>query len=256
VTVPAQDATEGRWLCGINVVGRRLEASPKSVREVRVASASSSPRLAKIVEIAQRAGVPVRKADPEELRRLTATRSHQGVAALADPFRYADLEDVLRHDPRTLLVLDQIQDPHNLGALVRTAAACGFDAVVLPRHGAVPVTPAVERVATGAVNDVAICRVPNISRALRSLRRHHFWSVGLAPRCGQNLFELELPERVAIVLGGESGLRPLVARTCDLRVAIPLHPQVESLNASVAGAIAMYEIVRRGQLDRVKGRWY
>jgi 23S rRNA (guanosine2251-2'-O)-methyltransferase len=80
--------------------------------------------------------------------------------------------------------------------------------------------------------------------------------VGLVPRCGQNLFEIDLPDRVAIVLGGEAGLRPLVARTCDMQVAIPVHPQIDSLNASVAGAVAMYEIVRRGKLDRVKGRWY
>jgi 23S rRNA (guanosine2251-2'-O)-methyltransferase len=255
VTLPAVDPGGRRWLCGINVVARRLEVNPRSVREVRIVS-SSSPRLQRILELAGRAGAVVRTVSPEELRRLTATRSHQGVAALADPFRYAEFDEVLGLDPRALLVLDQVQDPHNLGALIRTAAACGLDAVVLPRHGAAPVTPAVERVATGAVNDVRICRVPNISRSLRILKRHHVWSVGLAPRCGQNLFEIDLPERVAIVLGGETGLRPLVARTCDLRVAIPVHPQVESLNASVAGAMAMYEIVRRGRLDRVKGRWY
>ena len=256
VTDSASEGGGGRWLCGINVVGRRLEVNPKSVREVRVASGSASPRLGRIVELARRAGALLRDANPEELRRLTGTRSHQGVAALAEPFRYGELEDVLRLDPKAVLVLDQIQDPHNLGALIRTAAACGLDAVVLPRHGAAPVTPAVERVATGAVHDIAICRVPNISRALRIFKRHDLWSVGLAPRCGQNLFEIDLPERVAIVLGGESGLRPLVARTCDLRVGIPLHPQIDSLNASVAGAVAMYEIVRRGKLDRVKGRWY
>jgi 23S rRNA (guanosine2251-2'-O)-methyltransferase len=249
------DAGAGRWLCGINVIARRLEASPRSVREVRIAS-SPSPRLARIAELAGRAGATVRNASPEELRRLTGTRSHQGVAALADPFRYAELEEILALDPKTFLVLDQIQDPHNLGALIRTGAACGLDAVILPRHGAAPVTPAVERVAMGAVNDIAICRVANISRTLRMLKRHQVWSLGLSPRSGQNLFEFDLPERVAIVLGGEVGLRPLVARTCDFRVAIPLHPQVDSLNASVAGAVAMYEIVRRGRLDRAKGRWY
>lgn len=215
-----------------------------------------SARLERIVDLARRGGPVLREATSDELRRLTGTRSHQGVAALAEPFRYAELEDVLRLDPKTVLVLDQIQDPHNLGALVRTAAACGLDAVVLPRHGAAPVTPTVERASTGAVHDVAICRVPNISRTLRILKRHGLWSIGLAPRCGQNLFETDIPDRVAIVLGGEAGLRPLVARTCDLRVAIPLHPQIDSLNASVAGAVAMYEIVRRGKLDRVRGRWY
>jgi 23S rRNA (guanosine2251-2'-O)-methyltransferase len=232
-----------------------LEANPRSIDEVRHIP-SASPRIARIVELAVRYGTVVRRVGPDELDRLTGTRSHQGVAALAKPFRYVEFDEMLGHEPQSLLVLDQVQDPHNLGALIRTAAACGVGGVVIPRHGAAPVTPTVERVATGAANDVAICRVPNISRALRSLRRREIWSVGLAPRSGQNLFEIDLPARVAFVLGGEAGLRPLVARTCDLRVSIPLHPQVESLNASVAGAIAMYEIVRRGQLDRVKGRWY
>jgi 23S rRNA (guanosine2251-2'-O)-methyltransferase len=256
VTDSAAESGGGRWLCGINVVCRRLEANPKSVREVRVAAGATSPRLGRIVELARRVGAALREANSDELRRLTGTRSHQGVAALAEPFRYVELEDVLRLDPKAVLVLDQIQDPHNLGALIRTAAACGLDAVVLPRHGAAPVTPAVERAATGAVHDVAICRVPNVSRALGIFKRHDLWSVGLVPRCGQNLFEIDLPDRVAIVLGGEAGLRPLVARTCDMQVAIPVHPQIDSLNASVAGAVAMYEIVRRGKLDRVKGRWY
>jgi 23S rRNA (guanosine2251-2'-O)-methyltransferase len=218
--------------------------------------ADPPPRVARIVDSAHRAGVTVRRATADELHRLTGMRSHQGVAALVDPFRYTELEEVLRLEPRALLVLDQIQDPQNLGALIRTAAACGLDAILLPRHGAAPVTPAVERVATGAVNDIAICRVANVSRTLHLLRRHDVWSLGLAPRCGQNLFEIDLPERIAIVLGGEAGLRPLVARSCDMRVGIPLHPRVESLNASVAGALAMYEIVRRRELDRVEGRWY
>jgi 23S rRNA (guanosine2251-2'-O)-methyltransferase len=115
------------------------------------------------------------------------------------------------------------------------------------------VTPAVEQIATGATNDVAVCRVPNLSRLLRLAGRHGLWSVALVPRGGRNLFEIDFPERVALVLGGETGLRPLVARSCDGLASIPVQPQVESLNASVAGAVAMYEFVRQRGLTGPKG---
>jgi 23S rRNA (guanosine2251-2'-O)-methyltransferase len=117
--------------------------------------------------------------------------------------------------------------------------------VVIARHGAAGVTAAVEKVAAGAVNDVPICQAANIRRCLLQLRDLGYWSIALAPRAEQNLFALDLPAHPALVLGGESGLRPLVEQTCDLRASIPLRRGVESLNASVAGAVAMYEVARR-----------
>jgi 23S rRNA (guanosine2251-2'-O)-methyltransferase len=183
---------------------------------------------------------------------LTGNDVHQGVAALADPYRYRDLREVLTASSGPVLVLDQVQDPHNLGALIRTAAAVGMAAVVVPRHGAAGVTPAVEKVAAGAVNDVPICQASNLRRCLLDLHELGYWTIALSPTADQNLFRLDLPGRPALVLGGETGLRPLVEQTCDLRAAIPLQAGVESLNASVAGAVAMYEIARRlGRLDRL-----
>jgi 23S rRNA (guanosine2251-2'-O)-methyltransferase len=240
---------EQRWIYGINAVQRRLEVRPSTIRELRVASHSSN-RGDAIVRLARSAGIAVGQATAEELHRLTQARAHQGVAALADPIAYRDLDGELLRGTAPVLVLDQIQDPQNLGALLRTAAATGMAAVILPRHGAAPITSAVEKVAAGAVNDVAICRVGNLSDAIRRLREHGFWSAALVAHGGQNLFETDLSARIALVLGGESGLRPLVERHCDYRLTIPVRSGVESLNASVAGAVAMYELVRPRTLTR------
>lgn len=246
-----RDESSARWIYGLNAIARRLTARPGSIRELRVVSAAGGRRPL-VAAAAAAAGIPVREADGAALTRLTGSDAHQGVAALVAPFAYADLSAVVRADPGPILMLDQIQDPHNLGALVRSAAAVGMAAVVLPRHGAAAVTPAVEKVAAGAVHDLPICQVGNLHRTLIELRLQGYWSVGLSPRGGRNLFDLDWPERVVLVLGGETGLRPLVEATCDLLAGIPQRTAVESLNAAVAGGVAMYEVARRlARLDRL-----
>ena len=235
----------GRWVYGIRVVTRRLEVNSASVREVCLGSPPSS-RRSRVEQLAAAARVAVRTVDGVTLRQLTGTTAHQGVAALVQPFQYKDWEEVVAQAPGPLLVLDQIQDPQNLGALIRTAAAARMAAVVIPLHGAAGITASVEKAAAGAVNDIAICRVGNVCRTLRALRPHRYWSIGLVPRDGEDLFTMAIPERPVLVLGGETGIRPSVARVCDRRVSIRMAGGSESLNASVAGALAMYEIVRRG----------
>ena len=245
----AERAAHGRWLYGINAVARRLAVRPASIHALHLLR-GESPRRGELAAMARRAGIAVHEADPAALLRLTGSDAHQGVAALADPYEYGDLHAVLNAASAPLLVLDQVQDPHNLGALIRTAAAVGMAAVIIPRHGSAGVSAAVEKVAAGAVNDVPICQTGNIHRCLLDLRERGYWNIALSARAPDSLFALDLPERPALVLGGESGLRSLVERTCDLRAAIPLHSGVESLNASVAGAVAMYEVARRlGRLD-------
>lgn len=244
-----------RWLYGINAVGRRLAVQPSSIRALHLLR-GDSPRRAQLAQAAERAGIAVHEVDPATLQRLTGSETHQGVAALADSFHYHDLHAVLARSPGPVLVLDQVQDPHNLGALIRTAAAVGMAAVVIPRHGAAGISPAVEKVAAGAVNDVPICQAANTRRCLLDLRQQGYWSIALSPRAGHSLFALDLPTLPVLVLGGETGLRRLVEETCDLRAAIPLRAGVESLNASVAGAVAMYEVARRsGRLDSPVNHW-
>jgi 23S rRNA (guanosine2251-2'-O)-methyltransferase len=184
------------------------------------------------------------------IHRLTGSGGHQGIAARTAPFAYANLEAVLEPSPDLVVVLDQLQDPHNFGAVLRTAAAVHAAAVIVPRHGAAGVTPAVEKVAAGAVNDVPVCQVVNVSRTLRQLRRAGFWVVGLAARTGVDVYTLVVPDRVAVVLGGERGLRPLVARGCDVLVSIPMGVAIESLNASVASAVVLYEFRRQRTVRR------
>lgn len=229
---------------GVNAVVRRLEVSSDSVHRICILPRRTG-RLADVAALANRVGIPIRESEGAELRELTGSTDHQGVAALSDPYCYAEFDAVTSDDARAVLLLDQIQDPRNLGALLRTAAAVGMDAVILPRNGAVAVTPTVEKTSAGSALDVAVCRVTNLSRALQILKNKGFWSVACVPRGGENLFEMALPERIVLVLGGETGLRPLVERSCDLRASIPLRTEVDSLNTSVAGAIAMYELCRR-----------
>jgi 23S rRNA (guanosine2251-2'-O)-methyltransferase len=238
------NAREGeRWIHGIHPVEERLRKDPASVRQVLV-TASPSPRRADIVALATRERVPVARVDDAELRRRAGSDAHQGVAARLDPYRYAELASLLGGDA-PLLALDQIHDPQNLGALLRTAAAVCMGGVILPQRGAVGITAAVEKAAAGAVNDIPICRVVNLARALAATSERGYWAVALVPRDAPDIFRLELPEKVVLVLGGERGLRPLVERTCDFRASIPVPGPVESLNASVAGAVAMYELLRR-----------
>jgi 23S rRNA (guanosine2251-2'-O)-methyltransferase len=241
---PEPGTERPRWLYGINAVARRLAVRPGSIHALHVLGGHSS-RRAELAQQAVRAGIAVHESDAAALNRLIGAETHQGVAALADPYAYAELERVLDVNSGPLLLLDQVQDPHNLGALIRTAAAVGMAAVVIPRHSAAGVSPAVEKVAAGAVNDVPICQTANLHRCLIGLRERGYWSIALSPRAEQDLFAIDLPERPALVLGGETGLRPLVQQTCDLHARIPLRGGVESLNASVAGAVAMYEVARR-----------
>lgn len=241
----------GYWTFGVNAVERRLAAQPASIREL-VLAPGDQPRRAALGAGARSHGIAVRVVEAETLRRLTGSEGHQGVAALVGAFVYAELTAVLARDPGPVLVLDHLQDPQNFGALVRTAAAVGMAAVIIPQQGAAGVTGAVEKVAAGAVNDIPICQVVNLRRALVDLRDLGYWNIALAPTGGTSLFELDLPQRPALVLGGETGMRSLLEGTCDLRASIPQRRSVESLNASVAGAVAMYDVCRRlRRLDRV-----
>ena len=240
-----------RWIYGIHAVQRRLEVQPKSLIEVRIVRGSG--RRSALTALAAKAGVPHSHSDEATLHKISGTTSHQGGAALSLPYAYPDLETVLESAPGPLLALDQVQDPNNLGALLRTAAAAGMRAAILPDRGAAAVTPSVEKAAAGAANDIAVCRVGNLSKTLRRLHAFGYWSLALVPRGGENLFSIDLPDRPVLVLGGEGGIRPLVESSCDLRVSIPQSGFVESLNASVAGAIAMYELVRRGPLQALAG---
>ena len=204
------------------------------------------PRRAELLAEGRRRGLVVVEADRATLDRIAGRPGHQGAVALAAPFRYANLETIAESRSPLVLVLDNVQDPRNLGALLRTARAAGTGGVVLPRDRSVGVTSVVAAASAGTLFGLPIVRVPNLVRAMNSLKAFGFWLVGLVPSSPRSLFELDAPDRVALVVGSEgSGLRQLVQRTCDLEVAIPMAPGVESLNVSVAAGVALFELRRR-----------
>jgi 23S rRNA (guanosine2251-2'-O)-methyltransferase len=204
------------------------------------------PRRADILAEGVRQGVAHEDGDRQLLDRLAGGGGHQGVVAVVPPFPYDSLEAICAAPTDLTLVLDGIQDPRNLGAILRTARAAGVGGVVLPQDRSSGVTSVVVSASAGTLFGLRVARVPNLVRAMGRLREAGFWLVGLVPAAGQSLHDLDLPARIALVVGGEgAGLRPLVRRTCDFEARIPMAPGVESLNVSVATGVALFELRRR-----------
>ena len=179
------------------------------------------------------------------------TRDHQGVVAWCEPFRYADAYDLAKQDAPLLVCLDQVTDPRNLGAVVRSAEGVGATGVVVPAHGSVRVTPAVCRASAGAVEHVPVAVVPNLARYLADVKSKDLWAYAADSEGAVSMWDADLTGGVALVFGAEGkGVRPLVRRTCDATVSIPLGGKVGSLNVSVAAAVLLFEARRqRGSRD-------
>jgi len=236
-------------LHGIHAVSEALNARGRAFEYVAVARERGDSRLRRIIESCRSAGVPLRLLAREELDRLAKTSSHQGVVAVASAKQYSDLEQLLarrRGRYALLVVLDGVEDPHNLGAILRAADGAGADGVVIPERRAVGITATVARTSAGAAEYLQVARVGNISRALEELKSRHLWLVGLEERAAKVYDQLEYQMDCALVLGAEGkGLRQHVRGQCDFLVSIPMLGKVPSLNVSVAAAIVMYEIARQ-----------
>jgi 23S rRNA (guanosine2251-2'-O)-methyltransferase len=181
-----------------------------------------------------------------DLSEAAGTRDHQGVVAWCEPFRYADAFELASGEAPLLACLDQVSDPHNLGAVIRSAEGAGADGVVVPAHGSATVTAAVCRASAGAVEHLPVAVVPNLARYLAEIKSGNLWIAGAVGGSGTPMWKADLSGGIAFVLGAEGkGLRPLVRRTCDLEVSIPLLGKVESLNVSVAAALLLYEARRQ-----------
>ena len=185
-----------------------------------------------------------------DLSAAAGTRDHQGVVAWAAPYRYGDAWELAAAERPLLVCLDQVTDPHNLGAVCRTAEGVGATGVVVPAHGSVTVTPAVAKASAGAVEHLPVAVVPNLARYLQEIKRAELWIYGAAGDAQSTLWETDLRGGVVLVLGAEGrGLRPLVRRRCDALISIPLAGHVESLNVSVAAAVLLFEARRqRGEV--------
>jgi len=236
-------------ICGVNAVAEKLKSAPGEIAEIIVAAGRDRERLNTVLDEARRRKLPIRFVGAEEIGALTAGALHQGIAAAVAPYGYFSFEELLSELQAAsgrVLVLDGVTDPHNFGALLRSAEGAGIRHVVIAKDRAVGVTPVVVKSSAGAVNHLKIYRVTNLARALQQLKEHGYWSVGLDPEAPETIYDREYPEKLVIVLGSEGkGMRPLIRRECDFLASIPMLGQVASLNVSVAGGVILYELARR-----------
>ncbi len=236
----------------MNPVRELLRAGGEGVSELWLAEgATRGAAFGELERLARAAGAKVRAAPRQKLDRLAGTDRHQGIVAVVADFRYAEVEDLLAAArasgrPPLLVVLDGVEDPHNLGAIIRSAHALGAHGVVIPKDRAVGVTPAAAKASAGAVERCSVARVTNVAQTIARLKDDGVWSVALAADGGRPLPEIDLRGPTALVLGSEGeGLRPLVRKTCDLAAAIPMKGEIDSLSVSASAAIALYEAARQ-----------
>lgn len=237
---------------GINPVREALAGHSRTLHELMVSESASGARIAELVKLAEKAHLQVTVAPRAELDRCAGHRRHQGVLLRLSPFRYASLDDLLSAWQRSgrsafFLLLDGVTDPRNFGAILRSAEGAGCHGVIVPKDRCCPVTPVVEKTAAGALAHLPLCRVTNLARTLEQLKRNGLWCYGLAGEGAVlNLYRADLTGDLALVIGSEGeGLRANVRTHCDRLLAIPMRGHLDSLNASVAAGIALYEVVRQ-----------
>ncbi len=248
------DAIPEDLIAGPHAVSAALKTHPETIDCVWVAKERADDRVHDILTLARSAHVVVRRAPRVALDRLAPGLAHQGVLARRRPVERPREEDLAAHlqglERPLVLVLDGVQDPHNLGACLRSAEAAGVDLVIVPRHARAPLSAVASRAACGAAERVPLYEVANLSRALRALKEAGFWLIGATADADQSLHTCVLPAPTAWVLGGEgSGLRRLTREACDLLVRIPMCGQAESLNVSVATSLCLYESVRARSIN-------
>ena len=230
-------------LSGIHPVAEALRAK-HPLERLLVAQGAGGPRLQEIIDLARRASIPVRFEPRAALDRLAGTSAHQGVVALGAAQKYTDLDGLAPCE--MLVVLDGVEDPHNLGAIIRTAHAAGAGAVVIPERRAAGITDVVAKAAAGALEHLPVVRVTNINRALEEIKRRGFWIYGLDERGAETYDQVEYASPAAVVLGGEGkGLHEQVRKHCDALVRIPVAGPISSLNVSVAAGVMLFEWRRR-----------
>jgi len=235
------------WMTGFHAVEEALAAG-RPLDRIVIVRGRHGDRVENVVRLAKSHGVPVRFEERQQVDRLAGTREHQGIAALAAAKPAIELEDLLREKKGhgLLVLLDGIEDPHNLGAIVRTSLAAGAQGVVIPERRAAGLSDTVERASAGALTHLPIARVKNLVRAMEEMKEAGYWLVGLDERAEKLHTEVDLKGSVGIVLGREGeGLHELTRKRCDFLVSIPTSGPVRSLNVSVAAGVMLFEAVRQ-----------
>jgi len=237
-------------ISGIHAVREALE-SGRPLDQILIARGRHGDRLEPIISCARERNVPVRFEERAQLDRVAGSPQHQGVVAFAAAKRTESLEEILtaaktKGDPGLMVLLDSVEDPHNLGAILRSSLAAGATAVVLPERRAAGLGDTVARASAGALEHLPVARVVNLVRAMEDLKEAGYWIVGLDERAEKDFTEVDLTGHIALVLGGEGkGLHDLVRKRCDFLVSIPTTGPVRSLNVSVAAGIMLFEVVRQ-----------
>ena len=246
---PGEAEAEG-FIEGRNAVIEALRAG-KSIDKIYIARGETDATLRHIAAAARDRGVVVVEADRRKLDGMSRTHSHQGVIAVAAIQEYATVDDILnaardRGEQPLVVVCDELSDPHNLGAVIRTAEAAGAHGVIIPKRRSAGLTAIVAKTSAGAVSYVPVARVPNIPAVLKELKAAGLWVYGTAADGGTVLYDADLRGPSAIVIGSEGdGMGRLVAENCDFKVSIPMKGSMSSLNASAAAAVMLYEAVRQ-----------
>jgi len=240
--------TDTIW--GVHPVMALLTHAPGRVESITVHK-GNSPRLQALIALAEERGVPVRRTDTP-FAGEAGRQNHQGVFAVARPPATLTLHELLnaidiRRAP-LLVALDGIVDPHNLGSIIRSAAAAGARGIIFPKDRAAPLSGTVAKVSVGAVNTMPLCRVTNMSNALADLKKHGFWIYGADGQATATIYQTDLTGPACLVIGGEhKGIRPLVKKHCDALISIPMRSGLDSLNAAVAAAVILFEAARQRQ---------
>jgi 23S rRNA (guanosine2251-2'-O)-methyltransferase len=238
-------------LYGLHPVWEALRANRRAIHAVLIRRGRQDGRMAALRQLAGRQGVGLKTVDERRLTELAGHDGHQGVCARVAPLPYGGLADVIGAADSAgreafLVLLDNLQDPRNLGAIIRTAYCAGVDGIVIPQDRSAKPTPVVSKASAGAMEHLPIVRVANLVQAVRELKASGLWFVGLEGGAGQSLYTCDLKMPLGLIVGGEDkGLRPLVKRQCDFLVSIPHARAFDSLNASVAAALAIFEAYRQ-----------
>ena len=236
---------------GIHAVEAVLRNHPENVLQVFVQQGRNDNRIKTILSIAKNSGVSVQDITNEKLKEKCPKSRHQGVVVevRANSSDAISLDQLLEKEQLLLLVLDEVQDPHNIGACLRTADAAGVDAVIVSKNRSPALTPVMRNVASGAAETVPYIMVSNLAQALEKIKQHNVWIIGTSGDSEQTIYSAQASQRMALVMGSEGkGMRRLTREACDALVSIPMQGTVESLNISVATAVCLYEIRRQQNL--------
>lgn len=223
----------------------------REINKIFVAKGDREGSIRHIVSMARAKGIVVQEVEPARLNSISVTHSHQGIIAFASPVEYVEVEDILasassKKETPFIVMLDGLTDPHNLGAILRTADAAGVHGVIIPKRRSAGLTATVAKASAGAIEYVPVARVPNIVQAMEKLKKAGLWVAGTDAGADKTLFDTDLKGPIAVVIGSEGeGLGKLVKEKCDFLVSIPMKGRISSLNAATAGAVIMYEIVRQ-----------